>query len=152
VVDDGHQPTANVAALASVGRGATPGGDVRIVNDVLRRLALAEDPVRERVGQAAVAVIERREGSQIALGERDDDDVVRLVGGVRHCDDCTDGVQGRMRRQKASRANCSVPCHCIDAQQLAVEPILDILSDPLMLSPVALPGTGALDGISDRSL
>src|SRR3989441_5557218 len=43
----------------------------------------------------------------------------------------------------------SVPCHCIDAQQPGggADPRYP-LGPPLMLSPVALPGTAALDGIS----
>src|SRR5204862_6219901 len=70
---------------------------------------------------------------------------------VRHCDDCTDRVQRRMREdKKRPERTASVPCHCIDAQQpgRGADPRYP-LGPPLMLSPVALPGTGALDGISD---
>ena len=114
VVDDRHQPAADVAALAPVARRPAPGRDVRVVDDVLRGLALAQDPVGERVGQAAVAVVEGRERTEIALGQRHDQDVVRLVGSVRHLR----GLYGRRpvadeMGKKASRANClrALPLH-----------------------------------------
>src|SRR5216683_3355357 len=57
---------------------------------------------------------------------------------------------GSRGEKKRPERTASVPCHCIDAQQpgRGADPRYP-LGPPLMLSPVALPGTGALDGISD---
>jgi hypothetical protein len=67
------------------------------------------------------------------------------------CENCTDGVQRRMRgTRKRPERTAYVPCHCIDAQQpgRGADPRYP-LGPPLMLSPVALQGTGVVDGISD---
>src|SRR3954467_14176638 len=52
------------------------------------------------------------------------------------------------RKTKRPERTTSVPCHCIDVQQpgRGADPRYP-LGPPLMLSPVALPGTVTLDGI-----
>src|SRR5438034_11028659 len=51
-------------------------------------------------------------------------------------------------KKKCPERPAAVPCRCIDAQQpgRGADPRYP-LGPPLMLSPVALPGTAALDGI-----
>src|SRR5207244_2517687 len=62
---------------------------------------------------------------------------------------CTTG-EGRGGLEKCPERPTSVPCRCFEAQRpgRGADPRYP-LGPPLMLSPVALPGTGALDGISD---
>src|SRR5690348_10219802 len=138
-MDDREEPPANVAALGAVARGAAPGRDEAVVHHVLGRLGLAEDPVGERVGDATVAVVEDSERRQIAAGEGGDQGVVRQ-GLVGHPDECTEAVQRRMWRwgiaekaRKRSVPSELPPCPTAASMlsSLAVEPILDFLSDRL---------------------
>ena len=70
-----------------------------------------------------------------------------------HGPDADEGARSRGKRpvlgKKRPERTTSVPCHCDVAQQpgRGADPRFP-LGPPLMLSPVALPGTVALDGIS----
>src|SRR5438045_9682242 len=59
VVDDREQPGTGVAALAAVAPRSPPSRQERVLDDVFGRLALAEDPVCQRVRQTPIAVVKR---------------------------------------------------------------------------------------------
>src|SRR5438128_2776579 len=150
VMDDREEPGPGIPALAAIARRAAPGGEEGILYDVLGALALPEDPVGQGVRQASVAVIERGERAQIPGGQRAQEGVVgRLL--VRHSENCTVGGQGWMKgEKKRPERPASVPYRSFEVLRpgRGADPRYP-LGPPLMLSPVALPGTGALDGISD---
>src|SRR5205085_889516 len=135
VVDDRQEPGTWVAALAAVAPRSPPSRQERVLDDVLGGLALAEDPVGQRVRQTPVAVVKRGEGAQIPGGKRRQEGVIgrRLI---RHYEKCTVDGQGRMwggGRGKESVPSDLPPCPAAASKlcDLAVEPILDILLDRL---------------------
>ena len=77
VADDAQGPGADAAARAVEARAAAPDRDQRLLGHVLGGLAVADDPVGERVGGAAVAVVEDLEGERV-LGRNERHQV--LVG------------------------------------------------------------------------
>src|SRR5205085_2330161 len=154
VVDDRQEPGTWVAALAAVAPRSPPGRQERILDDVLRGLALPEDPVGQRVRQTPVAVVKRGEGAQIPGGKRRQEGVIgRLL--IRHYEKMYGRRTGadvgrRSRKRKRPERPASVPCRSFKALRpgRGADPRYP-LGPPLMLSPVALPGNDALDGISD---
>ena len=71
VAHDAQQPCAHAAARAVEAGAAAPHGQEGLLGDVLRHAPVADDPVGERVGRAAVAVVDDLERARVlALDER----------------------------------------------------------------------------------
>ena len=95
MVDDRKEPGARVAPVAAVAAGAPPCREERVLDDVFRGFALAEDPIGQGVREAPIAVVQRGEGAQVPRGERSQEGVVgRLL--FRHYEKCTVDGQERM--------------------------------------------------------
>src|SRR5262249_46379604 len=143
-----------------------PGREEGVVDHVLGGPGLAEDPIREGEAEAAVAVVEGGERGEIARCQVGDEGVVRRGGLFAHRSvgrhRVKRGLDGGGKgggtppakngvllffeeKQKRPERPTSVPCRCFEAQRpgRGADPRYP-LGPPLMLSPVALPGTGPL--------
>src|SRR5439155_8853866 len=116
VVDDREKPSAGVAPLPAVAGGAPPGRQVGVLDHVLRGLALAEDPVGQRVRKPSISVVQRRESPQVAIGERRHEGVIgrvqfghcrQMYGGGTNAD-VTDLWRSVLKglKKETSRATC----------------------------------------------
>ena len=76
VVDDRAHPGAQAAAVAAVRRRAPPDAEKRFLDDVLGGRGVVDDPQRQCVGQARVAVVEHLDALRFGAGEQVEHPVV----------------------------------------------------------------------------